>query len=167
MYLWGFIQYYLPQKPPLEYFLKVAYSAHPPMLFLTFFSYAENTQYFQLNSLSETGILPRRDSSRNRIPPKTGFLPKRDSSRNCREIFVFGEESRFGRNPVSGGIPFREEFSGRNPVWEESRSGGILVGRSSVGGIIWEESCMGGIPMEPIKTYSSSAVPYKFYKYCI
>ena len=48
-----------------------------------------------------------------------------------------------------GGIPSREEFSGRSPVWEESRSGGIPVGRSSVGGIICEESCMGGIPMDP------------------
>ena len=58
-----------------------------------------------------------------------------------------------------GGIPW-----GRNPVWEESRLGGILWGRNPVGGIPcgrnpggrnpmggipWEEFCMGGIPMEP------------------
>ena len=60
-------------------------------------------------------------------------------------------ESRFGRNPVLGVIPFQEGFFERNPVWEEFRSGGIPVGRSSMGGIIWEEICTGGIPMEPWK----------------
>ena len=82
---------------------------------------------------------PTRDPSRgnppNGILSKAGFLPKRDSSRN-------------GIPPKTGFLP-KQEFSARSPVWEESQSGGILVGRSSVGRIIWEESFMGGIPMEP------------------
>merc|ERR1711911_44647 len=71
------------------------------------------------------------------IPPK------------LEEIF-FWEESRFGRNLVSGGIPFREESRfGRNPV-----SGGIpfreesRFGRNPVsGGVLWEESSLGGVPV--------------------
>ena len=50
------------------------------------------------------------------------------------------EEYRFGRNPALGGIPFWEEFRGRDPGWEEflgrdpggwSFQGGIPLGRSS------------------------------------
>ena len=77
----------------------------------------------------QTGLLPE-NSSRNGIPPETGFLPKRDSSRNGippkKNILQFWEESWFGRNPISGGIP-----GGR------SSAGGILGGRSSLGGILF------------------------------
>ena len=72
----------------------------------------------------ETGLLLRRDSSRDRIPPETGFLPRQDSSRNGippKKKFppglggiLFWKESRFGRNPVLGGVPR-----------EGSRSGGV------------------------------------------
>ena len=37
-----------------------------------------------------------------------------------------------GRNPCEGGI-----LCVRNPMWEESRLGGILLG-----GVSWEESCL-------------------------
>ena len=101
------------------------------------------------------GFLPKRDSSRNRIPPETGYLPKLEGN------FFFGEESRFGRNPVSGGIPFREESrSGGISFREESRfgrnpvSGGIpfreesRFGRNPVsGGVPREESSLGGVPV--------------------
>ena len=60
----------------------------------------------------ETGFPPKWDSSRDGIPPETGFLSKRDSSRKKNFPPVSGgipfrEESRFGRNLILGGIPFR------------------------------------------------------------
>ena len=60
----------------------------------------------------------------------------------------FGRNSVLGGNPVSGGIPFWEEFYGRSPVlggvpvgndpgWEEFRArihmGGVLYGRNPNG----------------------------------
>jgi len=84
--------------------------------------------------VTETGFLlkwntsQKGDFSRNGSPLKTGG-----------KIF-FREESRFRRNPVSEGIPFREEFRGRDPRREEflgrdpggrSFLGGIPLGRSS------------------------------------
>ena len=72
------------------------------------------TGFLSKQDSSQMGFLPKWDSSQNGIPPETGFLPERDSSQNgippkpgflpkLEEVF-FWEESRFGRNPVSGGI---------------------------------------------------------------
>ena len=77
--------------------------------------------------LSCMELLPKWDSAQNGIPPKTGFIPIQDSSQNGIPPkngipLKTGSKMFFGRNPVSGGIPFWEEFHfGRNSVL-----GGIL-----------------------------------------
>ena len=71
-----------------------------------------------------------------------GFLPKGillwEESRFWRNPFSGGipflEESRFRRNPILGGIPFLEGFRGRDPGWEEFL-GRYPGGRSFLGGI--------------------------------
>ena len=71
-------------------------------------------------------LLPKRDSSRNGIPPEMGFLPKREGIFFLGRNTVLGgipfrEESHFGRDPgreeFRGRDPGREEFLGRNPVF--------------------------------------------------